>query len=185
MSTQDAAAADVSLPPVRKSRKAAEALVVLGAKLDAEGAPSPALARRVAHAAALWRQGVAPVVVASGGATAAPGGPTEAAVMARLLSDVHGLPAAAIVVEGSSRNTLGNARETLALAEAQGWNRLTVVTDDMHLPRALWTFRRLGRPLGVRVEGAAAPGPRALSTAWWAHGLREAAALVLYAWRLR
>lgn len=182
MSTHDAEHADVSLPPMRKWPKPADVLVVLGAKLRPDGTPGPALARRVAMAAALWRAGAAPVVMVSGGAPA--GGLSEAAAMTRLLTGRHRLPPDAVVCEGASLDTLGNARESLALAAARGWRRLIVVTDGLHLRRALWTFRTLARPLGIAVEGAAAPGPARWSGAWWALGAREAAALAAYAWRL-
>ncbi|WP_176525162.1 YdcF family protein [Caenispirillum bisanense] len=151
-----------------------------------EGGAGPALRRRLAAAAVLWQEGVAPWLVVSGGATG-PGDAavTEAAVMARRLVDRHGIPAAAVVLEEASQDTLGNARETLALAAERGWRRLVVVTDELHLPRALWTFRRLARPLGIAVEGHAAPPPRRLTPAWWSHAAREAAACLAYAYRLQ
>lgn len=186
MSIEEAAPFDVSPRPLWKGRNTADAVVVLGAKLTPDGAAGPVLKRRLAAAAVLWREGVAPCVVVSGGATAAGGAaPTEAAVMARRLIDRHGIPAAALVLEEASQDTLGNARETLALAAERGWRRLVVVTDEIHLPRAVWTFRRLARPLGILVEGHDAPPPHRLTLAWWSHAAREAAACLAYAWRLQ
>lgn len=186
MSIEEAAPFDVSPRPLWKGRNTADAVVVLGAKLTPDGAAGPVLKRRVAAAAALWRDRVAPTLVVSGGATAAgTAGPTEAAVMARRLIGRHGVPAAAVVLEESSQDTLGNARETLALAAERGWRRLVVVTDELHLPRALWTFRRLARPLGITVEGHAAPPPRRLTLGWWSHAAREVAACLAYVYRLQ
>lgn len=186
MSIEDAAPVEVSPAPVGEARQPADALVVLGARLRPEGTATPVLRRRVAKAAALWRRGAAPVVIVSGGIP--PGSPsavTEAAAMAELLTARHRLPASAVVQEDRSADTLGNARETLALAAMQGWRHLILVTDAIHMRRALGTFRHVARPLGIAVEGRAAAPPRRLSAAWWAYGLREAAARVYYALRLR
>lgn len=180
MSIEEAALPEVSPKTSCKVSKPPDSLVILGAKLAPDGTPSAALQRRVEHAAELWRQGVAPVLTVCGGATGGAIGVSEAAVMARLLSTCHGVPPAALVVEDVSEDTLGNAREALALASARGWRHLVVVTDAVHLPRALWTFRRLGRPLGITVEGRAAPAPARFGPAWWAYGLREVAARLVY-----
>ncbi|GAA0576112.1 YdcF family protein [Caenispirillum bisanense] len=189
MSIEEAALPEVSPAPPRAPRKAADCLVILGAKLTSEGAPTPALQRRVEHAAGLWRQGVAPALMVCGGATgaasASASGVSEAAVMARLLTAGHGVPPTALVMEDVSQDTLGNAREALALAAARNWRRLVVVTDAVHLPRALWTFRRLAQPLGISVDGQAAPAPPRLSPAWWLYSLREAAASLVYLVRVR
>ncbi len=46
-------------------RDPADAIVVLGAA-QYDGEPSPVLAARLDHAEALWREGVAPIVVTTG-----------------------------------------------------------------------------------------------------------------------
>jgi len=64
-----------------------------------------------------------------------------------------GVPAEAIVRERCSLSTRENARFTAALLRRRGMRRVTVVTCDWHLPRALAAFRRAG----LEVEGFAAP----------------------------
>jgi cyclophilin family peptidyl-prolyl cis-trans isomerase len=64
-----------------------------------------------------------------------------------------GVPADAIVRERCSLSTRENARFTAALLRRRGMRRVTVVTCDWHLPRALAAFRRAG----LEVEGFAAP----------------------------
>jgi len=64
-----------------------------------------------------------------------------------------GVPAEAIVRERCSLSTRENARFSAALLGRRGIQRVTVVTCDWHLPRALAAFRRAG----LEVEGFAAP----------------------------
>ncbi len=55
--------------------------------------------------------------------------------------------------ERESRNTLENARATAAWARGLGCTRVTVVTDDYHLARALSAVRAVGS--GFTVKGHA------------------------------
>ncbi len=84
-----------------------QALVVLGAAVRRDGTPSPALARRIALAARLHREGVALTVIASGGLGRHP--PAEAqAIRDGLLA--AGVPPAAVIEEDRARSTYENAR---------------------------------------------------------------------------
>ncbi|MBP7002209.1 YdcF family protein [Amaricoccus sp.] len=160
-----------------------EALVVLGARVLANGAPGPALRRRIRHARRVWAAAPAAIVVASGGPAGAR--VSEAAVIARALR-AGGVPEAAILVEDRSRDTFENVRFAVALLRERGVRRALVVSDRHHLPRALLTFRLLGMP----VTGSGPPwgsGGRPLRRARAL--LREAAALPwcaarAIAWRL-
>ncbi len=88
----------------------------------------------------LYRQGVAPVVLLSGGGS----GPEPEGETMRRAALARGVPEAAIVVEPSSRDTLGNAQETATLLRARGWRTIVLVSDDAHLPRAALLFRLAG-----------------------------------------
>lgn len=70
-----------------------------------------------------------------------------------------------IVLERRSRTTFGNAQQTLAVAEALGCRDLLVITSQIHLPRAIKTFRAEfeGR---MHVEGRAIQGGPVDSTAF-------------------
>ena len=89
-----------------------------------------------------------------------------------------GVPAAAVTVEDASTRTLENAANARAIMARRGWRRALVVTDPTHLPRALYTFRRLG----VAAEGAAAPGMLRDGGVLYVLvvALREAVALLAY-----
>lgn len=119
---------------------AAAAIVVLGAPLAADGGLSEVLRERVDGGVALWRQGLAPIVICTGGIT---GGATraEATVMAEAVV-AAGVPVAAVVVEPRALTTADNAREVAALLPpgAQVW----LVTQPFHGRRARRCFRAVG-----------------------------------------
>jgi uncharacterized SAM-binding protein YcdF (DUF218 family) len=99
---------------------------------------------RTLHAAALYRELGPRLVVATGGPSrGAPGGGSIAAQMSQLLVAL-GVPRRDILVEGESRTTFENALLTRRLLEPRGIVRILLVTDGMHLPRAVRAFRTQG-----------------------------------------
>lgn len=150
--------------------------IVLGAAVWTGGVASPTLRRRAATAAALYRAGKVGGIVATGGIGAHP--PSEAETIRDLLT-AHGVPDGAIILEPRSRSTLENiafAAELLPEGSA-----VVLVSDAWHLPRA----RLVARRLGLHAQGAAPSlsGARPLFTARAI--LREIAAFLIYALRLR
>lgn len=150
--------------------------IVLGAKVLPDGSPSPALARRVAHAVALARAGTVGTLLMSGGPVrhAVP----EAQVM-RDLALGAGLPPEMVHIEERSFSTITNARFTAPMVAAQGWRRVLVVTDSYHLPRALYIFRRHG--LTVTGSGARPERP---SGEWALAHIREVFAMIKTVYRI-
>ena len=124
-----------------------DVIVVLGARVAAGGRASPAMARRVRRGVALFHEGAAPRLLLSGGT----GPPTEAAVM-RELALAAGVPDERLLLEERSRTTWENARFSARLMAEEGLEGALLVSDRLHLPRALLSFRRAG----LRVEGRAA-----------------------------
>jgi uncharacterized SAM-binding protein YcdF (DUF218 family) len=123
-----------------------DAIAVLGAALNPDGSPTPALIRRVEHGVARFGQGCAPRILFVGGygPPTRPRPPrTEARVMAELARS-RGVPADAVVLEEVSTRTLENAACTAQMMRRAGWSRVLVVTDAFHLPRALLCFRWAG-----------------------------------------
>ena len=127
-----------------------DAILLLGYALDGQDQPAQDLHARVQAAARAYAQGLATVIIASGGA--APGhAVSEAAVMARLL-EAAGVPGKAVVLEDQSQDTMENMRfSAQKLGGAKG-RRVLVVTSDYHLRRAVMTARRTG----FRAKGFAA-----------------------------
>jgi uncharacterized SAM-binding protein YcdF (DUF218 family) len=150
---------------------ALDALVLLGCRVDVAALPGAA-ERRVERAAGAFHEGLAKLVVVSGGGRW--GEALESEVLGRALA-ARGVPREALLLEGDSRNTLENARCTARLLLPRGLRKVGLVSCDWHLPRALWVFRRAGfEP--EPVPAASPPvafGPRSLRT------LREQGAWLL------
>jgi uncharacterized SAM-binding protein YcdF (DUF218 family) len=110
-------------------------------------------ADRAFHAAELYREGVAPVVVASGRML------RQNAGIADLMEhdlESFGVPATSIVkLKHRAQNTREEAVEASRLIQARGWKRVTVVTSNYHARRARFIFERvLPSSVSLRVSGA-------------------------------
>jgi uncharacterized SAM-binding protein YcdF (DUF218 family) len=99
---------------------------------------------RCLHAAELYHAGPTCPVIATGGALE-PGGPEPpvAPSMRDLLVRL-GVRAEDIITEERSRTTFENAREVKPLLAGLGVRKAVLVTEAMHMPRSVATFRRLG-----------------------------------------
>jgi uncharacterized SAM-binding protein YcdF (DUF218 family) len=154
----------------RDQAQTADVIIVLGAGLRRDNQPGPALQRRSERAAALYREGYAPVVICTGGQTA--GLTRSEADACRQVLEANGVPASAILLEARSRSTQENALYARELMQAQGWQDAVLVSDGYHLLRAQWIFSGVG----VQVY----PSPAATRPRLSAYGqaiLREIAAL--------
>ena len=118
-----------------------DAIVVLGAA-QWDGTPSPVLRARLDHALDLYRRGLAPLVVVTGGKQPADRF-TEAAVSARFLRD-NGVPAAAIVQETQGRTSWQELQTAATLLRARGLRRVLLVSDPYHQRRIVGMSRDLG-----------------------------------------
>jgi len=141
--------------------KTADAIVVLGNRppVDAEGNVQPETLRRVKTGVRLWYLGLAPVLLMTGGP--APFGVVEADVM-RTLAIRLGVPPERILTERRSRDTVGNARGSVALLCGRAGKpgadcspEVIVVSSPFHLRRA----RDLFRCAGAKVQVAETPLP--------------------------
>jgi uncharacterized SAM-binding protein YcdF (DUF218 family) len=122
-----------------------DALIVLGDDNYA--------ADRAFHAAELYREGVAPVVVASGRML------RQNVSIADLMEhdlESFGVPAASIVkLKHRAENTREEAVEDARLIQARGWKRVMVVTSSYHARRTRFIYGRvLPSSVSFRVSGA-------------------------------
>jgi uncharacterized SAM-binding protein YcdF (DUF218 family) len=149
----------------------ADVIVVLGAGVQRDNTPSLAMRRRASHAADLWRQGYAPIIICSGGK---PGFATrsEADACAELLLKEQGIPQSAVILEDKSRSTEENALFTHVVMQANGWQTAIVVSDNFHLFRAQGLFDNEG----ILVYASPAPD-QAPADMYIIYLLREVAAL--------
>ncbi len=122
-------------------RRPADLIVVFGARAYANGTPSDALSDRVTAAAELYRQGLAPRVLMSGG----PGdGASHETVVMRDLAVSLGVPAGAIIRDPQGVDTASTVRTTRALLPSLGARRVLAVSHFYHLPRVKMSFHRVG-----------------------------------------
>jgi uncharacterized SAM-binding protein YcdF (DUF218 family) len=119
----------------------ADVIVVLGSRVLRSGNPGPALSRRSAHAANLYRQGLAPVVICSGGLGDNP--PTEALAACSRAEEL-GVPASAMLLEEQARSTEETSLYVGGMMRAHGWDSAIVVSDGYHLYRTHLLFERAG-----------------------------------------
>jgi len=121
---------------------APSAILVLGARVRAGGAPGPALRRRIDAGAAAASRWPDALVVACGGRGW--DGLIEADVIARALV-ARGVDPERIARDRLSLTTIENLREGVALARTRrSCERIAVVTCDWHAARALAIARALG-----------------------------------------
>lgn len=123
-----------------EARKA-EAIVVLGAA-QYNGRPSRVLAARLDHAADLYQQGLAPVVVVTGG-RAEGDRFTESGASANYLHG-KGVPDDAILREVQGRNSWQSLAASARFLKAQGIHDVVLVSDPFHAARINGMAKELG-----------------------------------------
>lgn len=114
-----------------------DAIVVAGAGVMPDGTPSRPLRGRVVRAVELYRLGLAPRVLMTGGVGRNP--PAESVVAAQLARTL-GVSESALLLDERSRTTEENAIETARLLGRDA--RILLVTDRFHVLRAERVFRR-------------------------------------------
>lgn len=126
----------------RDEAGAADAIVVLGAAAyDAQ--PSPVFEARIDHGLDLYRAGHAGTLIFTGGYGGAKARFSESQV-ARRYALRQEIPESAILIESRSRTTVENLVETRRLLQEHDLHRVIIVSDPLHMARALRTCRRLG-----------------------------------------
>jgi uncharacterized SAM-binding protein YcdF (DUF218 family) len=110
----------------------ADAIVVFGAA-EYSGRPSPVLRARLDHALELFQQGVAPVVITTGGAAEDPhyseGGVGRDYLMRR------GIPERSLIAETQGRDTSESAERVAVIMRANNLHSCVAVSDAYHVFR--------------------------------------------------
>lgn len=134
-------AAQVGLAARRTVEGRVDAIVVMGAA-QYDGEPSGALRGRLEHAAALHADGVAPIVVVTGGNQ--PGDRTTEGMTGFVVLRDLGLPEEAILVENTSTNTWEQLSATAAILLGRGLDEVVLVSDPYHNLRLLEVADEVG-----------------------------------------
>lgn len=115
-----------------------DAIVVLGAGLQADGSPSHMLEDRLRAAVALWRAGASDVLILSGDRSGEHY--DEVGAMEKYCLEA-GVPAKAIRCDYSGFSTYETVINAIT---GQGVKRIVIVTQEYHLYRAMYLARRMG-----------------------------------------
>jgi uncharacterized SAM-binding protein YcdF (DUF218 family) len=157
------------------SRPKSDAIVVLGTA-QYNGVPSSIFQARLEHAMALYKAGVAPVIVTVGG-KATGDRFTEAEAGKAYLAE-GGVPRKALLAVPEGVDTLQSMRVVATAFAARGWKKAVLVTDPWHALRA----ERMAGDSGIQAESSPTrQGPAVQTRATqFRYILRETAAYLLY-----
>jgi len=111
---------------------AADAIVVFGAA-EYAGRPSPVLRARLDHAFDLFRKGIAPVVITTGGAASDPKF-SEGGVGRDYLQH-RGIPERSLIAETQGSDTAQSAVRVAVIMRANGLRSCVAVSDAYHVFR--------------------------------------------------
>lgn len=125
----------------RDEAQAADAIVVLGAA-QYVGRPSPVLRARVDHAVSLWKRGLAPTLILTGGTGV--GDTTSEAAVARKYAMSKGVPDHAIVIEQHGRTTSESMQAVARIMDDRERSTVILVSDPFHMLRLSILARRFG-----------------------------------------
>ncbi len=124
-----------------------DAIVVMGAA-EYDGTPSAVFASRIDHAVQLYREGLARVLIVTGGRRE--GDRTTEAAVARAYAVAHGVPDEAILQEDHGRSTLESLEAVAEILRLHGMRRALFVSDRTHMLRVL----RVGKDLDIESFGS-------------------------------
>jgi len=158
----------------RDEAQSSDVILVLGAA-EYRGLPSPVLKSRLDHALRLYRLGIAPRILTTGGSGGDPDF-TEGEVARNYLAR-KGVPAEAILVEPEGETTWQSIVGASQIMRRMNLRSCVLVSDGYHIYRA----KRMMRSLGMEVYGSPRITERPLP-AWQQRWLwfRQAAGLALW-----
>jgi len=113
-------------------RRPVDAIVVLGAA-QYNGKPSPVLRARLDHALELFREGLAPTIVVTGGI--GEGDRVSEATVGRQYLVGQGVPESAVVVRPEGRSSQASIQSVAEWATERGVHRVLLVSDPFHMLR--------------------------------------------------
>jgi uncharacterized SAM-binding protein YcdF (DUF218 family) len=153
----------------------ADVIVVLGAA-DYRGKPSPVLEARLNHALWLYRQGLAPHILTTGGKG---GDPTfTEGEVARAYLSKHDVPSEAILVESEGETTAYSIAAATEIMRRMNLNSCIVVSDGYHIYRV----KKMLESQGMRVYGSPRPGQ--VQENWRGQWLYFRQAIAYRLWRI-
>ncbi len=153
----------------------ADVILVLGAA-EYRGKPSPVLEARLNHALWLYRQGMAPRILTTGGKG---GDPTfTEGEVARAYLSKHNVPSEAILVESEGESTVHSTAAAAEIMHRMNLNSCIVVSDGYHIYRV----KKMLEFQGMNVYGS--PRPAESREEWKEQWLYFRQAVAYGLWRI-
>jgi len=139
---------ELKYPPVPvSSSPTADTIVVLGGDVGIPVSPrteSQLHGNRLLHGFRLFKAGKSPLILVTGGNVFAQEGLEAEAFYSKAILADWGIPEDAIMIETKSRNTHQNAIYSFETLKGQGIDKILLVTNAFHMPRAAAVFRHVG-----------------------------------------
>ena len=133
----------------RSNPPSADAIVILGGATRNNEPPRilPDMSDRgdrLLYGAKLYKDGLAPKIVLTGGRIDWYGGDSSEANSMATILELMGIPRSAMILESKSLNTHENAIFTKKILERENIDRILLVTSAAHMPRSLAIFQKEG-----------------------------------------
>ena len=158
---------------VRDEARRADVIIVMGAA-EYRGRPSPVLRSRLDHALELYRNGLAPLILTTGGAGGDPNF-TEAEVGRSYLID-RGIAPERVVVENQGETTAQSLATAFEIMQRMELRSCIVVSDGYHIFRA----KKFLQAEGLTVFGSPRVSyPQPEWKEWWEY-FRQAVGFALW-----
>ena len=119
----------------------ADAIIVLGARVEPDGQAGPDLWSRTMHGVRLYSQGLAPYLICTGGFQ---GDRLSAASVACSLAVSQGVPRDRVLLADGSMTTREDAMSARQIMASQGLEAVILVSHPLHLERARLLFEAQG-----------------------------------------
>lgn len=127
-----------------------DAAIVLGAA-SWNGKPSPVLRERINHAISLYQNGSVKKIIFTGGTKFE--AELEEARTSKIYALKHGVRDEDILIETESRFTEENLKNALQIGQEHGLQTYTIVSDPLHMKRAM----RIAKHLGMNAYSSPTP----------------------------
>jgi uncharacterized SAM-binding protein YcdF (DUF218 family) len=152
----------------------ADAAIVMGAAVWGSR-PSPVFEERIRHGIALYQEGQVRAIIFTGGLGR--GDRLAEAEVGRAYAVARGVPPEHIYVETASTVTYENVEQAAKIVERQGFSRVLMVSDPLHMKRSVTMAQDLG------LDAHPSPTPTSRYRSWWRKSgflLRETGWYALY-----
>ncbi|MGJ8634442.1 MAG: YdcF family protein [Luteolibacter sp.] len=111
-----------------------DCVIVLGTAVDG-GVPSPVFRERILHGVGLYKRGLAPKVIFTGGV--GDGESDSESGVGRVFAIGEGVAGRDVLIEERSRTTMGNLVEAKKVMDKEVFSSAILVSDPLHMRRAI------------------------------------------------